>query len=129
MTAPYVAFSRFLIGLLLGGVLGLVYGFLRPLRRKKKTLPDLVFVLAAGWVYLYYGFAVCRGDLRLGYTAAPIAGAIGWDRTVGLWLRPVPEKFWEFIRKILHPLGRSFKKFWKWVKFLFASGKKWGTIK
>ena len=69
MTAPALAFRHFCTACLLGVLLGVYYGFLRPLRPRFTTLSDLLFVLGAGWVWLYLGFAVCRGDLRLGYFA------------------------------------------------------------
>jgi hypothetical protein len=129
MSTPEIAFQRFLTGLALGCLLGVVYGFLRPVRRGKAILPDLVFAFFTGWGYLYYGFAVCRGDLRMAYFAAPILGAIVWDRSIGRWLRPIYDGFWKCIGKILGPFRKIMKKTWIFVKFLFASGKKWVTIK
>ena len=129
MSTPNTAALRFLTGLVLGCVLGLVYGFLRPVRRGRAVLPDLLFAVIAVWVYLYYGFAVCRGDLRMGYFAAPIVGAIGWDSVFGRWLLPVYGGFWKIIDKVCRPMLRICKKFWFFLKFLFARGKKWGTIR
>jgi hypothetical protein len=129
MTTPEVAFWRFLTGLVLGCVLGIIYGLLRPVRRGKAIFPDLVFAFFTGWIYLYYGFALCRGDLRMGYLAAPILGAIAWDRSVGQWLRPIFDGFWRIIVKIFRPVGKILKKSRIFVKFLFASGRKWVTMK
>ena len=129
MISPDIAFRRFLTGLVLGCVLGIFYGFLRPVRRGKAVLSDLIFVLLAGWIYLYYGFAVCRGDLRMGYLAAPILGALAFDQGFGRWLRPVFDGFWRFFNAIFRPFQLLFKKIEKIIKFLFASWKKWGTIK
>lgn len=128
MSTPAVAFWRFAVGLVFGCVLGICYGFLRPTRRGRGILSDLVFVTFAGWVYLYYGFAVCRGDLRLGYSAAPVIGAIAWDRTVGWWLRPIFACFWRMVAKISRPFRKIPEKLWIFAKFLFASGKKWVTM-
>ena len=97
MTAPSVAFGRFVMGLLLGAIIGLFYGFLRPVQKGRAILADLVFIIFAGWILLYYGFAVCRGDLRMGYLFAAGVGAIGWDLTLGKWLRPVFDRFWAII--------------------------------
>ena len=66
MIAPALAAHRFLLAVLLGAVLGMVYGFLRPLRPRHKTLSDILFFPAAVWVWMYFALAVCRGDLRLG---------------------------------------------------------------
>ena len=62
MTEPTVAFGRFLTGILLGCLIGLFYGFLRPVQKGRAIFADTVFVIFAGWVLLYYGFAVCRGE-------------------------------------------------------------------
>ena len=129
MTVPAVAFHRFLTGLALGCALGILYGFLRPVRRGRAVIPDLVFAAVAGWVYLYYGFAVCRGDLRMGYMAALAVGALAWDRVFGRGLLPIYRGFWAQIGKFLRGIEKIVKKFLKIVKFFFASGKKWGTIK
>ena len=110
MMSPAIAFRRFGIGILLGVALGLLYGFLRPLRRKRNGFWDLVFVLCAGWVYLYYGFAVCRADLRMGYFFAPIAGGLGWEWSFGRYLRPFFAGFWEKTRSLARPFWKIFKK-------------------
>ena len=120
MTAPGTAFVRFFIGLALGCIIGLFYGFLRPLRKGKAVIPDLVFCLFAGWILLYYGFAVCRGDQRMGYLAAAGVGAIGWDRSFGRWLRPVFGGFWGFAAAMLRPIRKFFKKIRNFIKFFFG---------
>ena len=66
MTTPIYAFSRFAIALALGAGLGLFYGFLRPLRPRYTALSDLLFLAGLSYVWLYFNFAVCRGDIRLG---------------------------------------------------------------
>lgn len=128
MTAPQIAFRRFLTGLVLGCALGLIYGFLRPARQKKAFWADLLFGGLAVWVYAHYGFAVCRGDLRMGYFVAPIASAFLWDRSVGRWLAPIFRKLWQFFAIIGRPLEKIFIKGRDFVKFLFARWKKWGTM-
>ena len=47
MTEPTLAAKRFALGLGLGLVLGLWYGFLRPLRRRRSAPADGLFVLGA----------------------------------------------------------------------------------
>ena len=44
-----------------------------------------------------YGFAVCGGDLRMGYILPPLISAFCWDRTVNRWLQPVFAGFWHFL--------------------------------
>ena len=129
MSTPEIAFGRFATGLLLGCLLGVCYGFLRPLGRRRTFFPDLLFAAAAGWVYLYYGFAVCRGDLRMGYLAAPISGAIAWDLTMGSWLRPVFGVFWQFCGRMVRSFWICFKKIYNFIKIPLATGKKMGKIK
>lgn len=126
---PGVAFGRFLMGILCGGVVGLFYGFLRPLQKGRAILADLIFVLGAGWALLYYGFAICRGDLRLGYLAAVGVGAFLWNRIFGWWLRPIFRIFWHFMGLFTLPFRKIFKKFCDFIKFLFATGKKSVTIR
>lgn len=133
MTAPYLAAARFAIACAIGLGLGVVYSFLRPLRQKATTLGDLLFLLffAAGWVYL--GFAVCRGDLRLGYSAGLIVGIFLWEATLGRALRPVFFAFWRIIFRVLRgafrPVAGFFRFFCHFVKKRIANGKKSGTIK
>ena len=101
MTAPAVAAARFCMAGAVGAGLGCFYGFLRPLRKKSCWLPDLIFVIAAfmGWVYV--GFGICRGDLRIAYYAGMALGGFGWEMTAGRLLRPVFFGFWKGIGKIL----------------------------
>ena len=126
---PEVAFGRFLMGVLCGGVIGLIYCFLRPLQRGRAVFADLLFVLGAGWALLYYGFAICRGDLRFGYLAAVAVGIFLFNRLCGWWLRPIFRIFWYSVGLFLLPVRKIFKKTRDFIKFLFASAKKWVTIK
>ena len=132
MTGPAQDGHRFLMACLLGLGLGLVYGFLRPLRRKRPILADLLFLPVMGYAWLYLGFAVCRGDLRLGYCIGLPLGAILWELTVGRLLRPVFDLFWRVIFRICRGISRIFKKFFKkmqkFLKILFAIWKKCYTI-
>ena len=122
MIAPTLAAGRFCAACLIGMVLGLWYDFLRPLRPRLTALTDLLFLtgLWIGWLYL--GFAICRGDLRFGYTAGLGIGFIFWEKTISMVFRPIFAKFWLPAKKILHFLRKSVKK-------LFATGRKKVTIK
>lgn len=110
MMAPSVAAARFGIGLLLGAGLGVVYGFLRPLRPKFTHLADLVFVVAMFWAWLYLSFAVCQGDIRLAITGALAIGCVAWEASVGRLLRPVFRGFWKifggFFRFFTRPIEK-----------------------
>ena len=132
MTGPALDARRFGIACLMGAALGIYYGFLRPLRPKHTALSDLLFIPAAGYSWLYLGFAVCRGDIRLSYCMGLLVGATAWEMTVGRWLRPVLYGFWGALSKIFHKIFRIFEKFFKKIKkfaiFLFSKQKKWFTI-
>ncbi len=133
MTAPAQAVRWFGAALALGAVLGLLYGFLRPLRKKRSAPADLLFASALFYAWLYLSFAVCRGDIRLGCTLGLFLGTYAFDRTVGMLLRPVFAVFWkiagDLLRLITFPIRKIFEKMRKIIKIVFASLKKWGTIK
>ena len=101
MTAPGEGAVRFLWACLLGAWLGLLYGFLRPLRRRKTTLGDGLFLIALYRVWLYHSFAVCRGDIRPGNLLGLLAGGIAADLTLGRWLSPIFSVFWKFVGNFL----------------------------
>ena len=123
VNAPLLAAQRFGIACLLGCGLGLYYGILRPLRPKWTGLSDVLFLLGGFWVWIYLGFGVCQGDLRMGYTAGLFLGGIIWESTAGRWLRPVFQHFWKIIGRILGfflwPVERILKNIAKIKKFLF----------
>ena len=121
MTAPAQALRCLLWALALGAGLGVVYGFLRPMRPRLTHLADLLFVLAAFYAWLYLSFAICRGQIRLAGTFGLAAGCIAWESTLGRLLRPVFFGFWR-------PIGKIVKIFRKNAKKLFAFWKKWFTI-
>ena len=132
MTGPALDGWRFLWACGIGAILGVWYGFLRPLRPRHTVLSDLLFLPALVYGWLYLSFAICRGDIRLGYTFGLLVGALLWEWTAGRWLRPVVQGFWRLISKIWHDfLGifeKIFKKLRKNAKILFAIWKKWFTI-
>ena len=132
MTPPSLAASRFLWGLAIGAILGLLYGWLRPPRRKHPHLSDLLFMAAAFYGWLLLNFGICKGDLRPVYSLALAAGILLEEWTLGRLLRPVIAGFWKivagFFSIILLP-GKIFLKKGKlFANYLFATGKKWGTI-
>lgn len=132
MTDPKLDGWRFLCACAVGLAAGVVYGFLRPLRSRRPVLGDLLFFPVMFYAWLYVSFAICRGDIRLGYTAGLFLGALCWEMTVGKWLRPVFFWIWNIIFGILSliflPFKKFLKKFCKNVKKLFALWKKWFTI-
>lgn len=127
MTEPALAAERFGIGCLLGLGLGLWYSILRPLRRRRNGPADALFLLGAFCAWLYHGFRVCGGDLRLGYSGGLLLGAAVFDRMLGVPLEPVFAQFWSVIRKILGIVllpGRIFFRFSKKQLHLGENGLK-----
>ena len=109
MTVPALAAWRLGCSLCLGAALGLFYGFLRPVKHR---LPgDLLFLAVGFWVWLYLGFALCQGDLRLGATLGLVTGAAAWDWSFGRTLAPVFAKFWALAGKIRRFFLVPVKKF------------------
>lgn len=132
MNTPPVDAHRFGYACLLGVGLGLLYGALRPFRQRHPHWADTVFVAALFWCWLYFSFAICRGDLRLSYSSGLLLGCLLEEYTLGRLLRPVFAKIWKPIFLFFGFFFRLPKKFFKkcvfFVKFLFATGKKWVTI-
>lgn len=132
MTGPALDGWRFLCACGIGLILGMYYGFLRPLRPRHTLVSDALFVPALFFGWLYLGFAICRGDLRLGYCLGLLAGGLVWELTVGKLLRPVFRGFWKGISRIyrafLNIFRKIFEKIHKFSKNLFALWKKSYTI-
>lgn len=129
MTTPALAASRFLMALGVGAVLGLIYGFFRPLRPRLTHLCDLLFVVICFFAWIFLGFGLCQGDLRFGYTAALFLGGFGWELSFGKLLRPVWRGFWHFLGIFLLPFKKIFAFSRISAKKLFAKCKKWVTMK
>jgi hypothetical protein len=125
---PAVSAYRLLTGLLLGGVLGVVYSFLLLPGEKHRHLMDLLFSAVSVWVWLYHSFSVCCGDIRVVYLLGMLTGLLLWKATAGTWLMPVFGVFWKFIGAVLGVFLFPWKKFLYFSKILFASVEKWVTI-
>ena len=69
MTPPELAAGYLLWSAGLGLILGVVYAFLAPLRKKLLSLADGIFVLTTFCLWIYFSFAICCGSLRVGYWA------------------------------------------------------------
>lgn len=128
MNRPELAARQFALACLVGVGLGLVYGFLRPLRRKFEILGDLLFVAALFWGWLYWGFGICGGDYPgPGLLGLGLGGTV-WEATAGRLLRPAFSFFWESLGKMFQSALWPCKKILKIMKILFASVEKWVTI-
>lgn len=132
MTVPAEAVRRFGLACLIGLALGLVYGALRPLRRRHTVLADVLFVPVLFYAWLELSFRVCRGDIRLGCTAGLLLGAVAWEMTVGKLLRPVFDRMWKLLVEVfgilIGPVKNFFKKIRKFLKNILASWGKWVTM-
>ena len=110
MNAPAEVAGRFAAVCLLGLGLGAVYGFLRPPRQRHAHLADGIFLVFFTWAWLWAGFGICQGDLRLGYTMGLFLGIFAWELTAGRLLRPAIDLLWRGIWKILGFPGKVFAK-------------------
>ena len=132
MTVPAEAAHRLLWALAVGAYLGLCYDFLRPLRRRHHAPADLIFVTVALMAWVWYSFKICRGDIRLGGTVTLGLGILLWMGTLSMVVRKVFYWFWFTFFQILSvltlPFAKIFKIIAKFIKKVFASGKKRGTI-
>ena len=126
--SPALAAYRMACALALGAALGLLYGFLRPLRPRHTMLSDSLFLAVTAWVWIFLCFGICAGDIRAGYGIGLLAGGIGWDATAGRLLRPIFSQFWRILDKLSRLALVPAKKFFGFSKFLFASAGKWVTI-
>ena len=126
---PAVAAWRLGCSVILGGCLGLFYGFLRPVGRRHRLLADVIFALGTVWAWIWLCFAVCRGDIRMVYLPAMGTGFLLWERSFGQWLRPVWTGFWEGLAWVFRFFLLPWKKILEITKILFASAEKWVTIK
>jgi hypothetical protein len=102
-----------LLYFLAGGALGIFYGFLRPLRCRRSWPADLLFVTATSFAWVYLGFGVCGGDLRIGCLAGLFLGIFLLDRWPGRWLRPLFFGFWRLVAAIFGWIGRPVRNLLK----------------
>jgi hypothetical protein len=119
MTPPGIAAQRFLHSLMLGGVLGCWYGFLRPLGRMHPVLRDGLFVPGMLTAWLILGFGICEGDLRIGYLAGLLIGCAIWELTAGILLRPLFSWFWKLFGAVWGLFLWPVKKFLYFVKIFY----------
>lgn len=130
MMTPVLAARQFGWAMILGGLLAVVYSFLRPIR--PRFLADLLFLPALLWGWCILSFPICRGDIRMGITLGLAAGFFLWDKTLGRLTDRLFRWLWRGVFRILTLFCSGFRKFFKktghFRKFFLASRKKTGTI-
>jgi hypothetical protein len=129
MTAVVVSAGQFAAALLMGMGLGVVYELLRPLRPKHTACSDGLFVAAVWYAWIYLGFGICGGDIRMVQVAGLLLGALAFRLTLGKLLQRVIFAISASVRQLFGPVRRFLKKIWNFQKKIFASGKKSVKIK
>ena len=92
----------FALAIGLGGVLGLLYDFLRALRRRVPfltALADLFFLLTAFLSLVAMGLYLCGGDLRLFLLPGCAVGMAAYFFLLHRLLYPLFAVFWRMIYK------------------------------
>ena len=112
----------FLAGILLGPAVDLF----RPVHRRLPVLTQLLMAAEFFACWLWLGFGLCRGDLRLGYFSSAALGFYLWERCFGTCTAAFFAIFWH---AAAIPPKFCLKIFQKISNFLFARWKKWSTIK
>jgi hypothetical protein len=128
MTTPAVAASRLWYACLMGGVLGLCYSVLRPLRPKYTAAADLAFLAVVYRFWLELSWGICRGDFRISYLVGMAAGFFLWEAFPGKLLQGVFAGFWKVLGAFTRFLWIPGKIIFSFMKKMFASGEKWVTI-
>ena len=130
MTEPIFAAKLFLAAFGIGCLLGILYGFLRPL---PFWLRDLIWITGLFYGWIYHSFALCRGDIRMGNALGILLGTVVWELTLGRFLRPLFRLFWGIVFRILGifllPLKKFLKKAKIFINFLLSRSQKIFTIK
>ena len=94
--------------LLLGMLLGVIYGFLRPLR--PRWLGDLLFVGAMIYLWIYMCFGICDADPRFAHTALLLGGCVAWNVIFGKQTAPLFSAFWKGVSHLLKAFLLPFEK-------------------
>ena len=127
MKSPELAARQFLMACLVGAGLGLFYGFLRPVRRKHPVPGDLLFLAAAFWGWLFWGFGICRGDYPGPGLLGMGLGGVVWEISAGRLLRPVFLRFWQITDKLFQYSLWPLKKILKFLLMILYSGNPYQT--
>ena len=128
MIPPKTALLQLLLSARTGALLGILWGFLAPLGRRRQTLADSLFVLLTAAGLCWLGFGVCGGDLRVQCLGMVFFGAVLEEKTLGRLLDPAFYGFWSILARIRRAVLSFWKKFFKMTKNIFASAGKWVTI-
>jgi hypothetical protein len=95
---------------------------------RHRHLADLCTVCALFYCWIYLGFGICGGDLRMGYLCGMLLGFGVCIYTVGKWLQGLFRRFWWLLGRIFRLIYGVLQKilgiFKKIAKVLFAFHKK-----
>ena len=119
MTAPGLAFRLLAACTAAGGVMGLWYDFLTPLRPRHTVAADLAFLGMGLAVWVYTCFGICHGDLRMGYLLGAAVGGGLWRWGPGRLLRPFFHLIWRIVGGIFRRILLPVKKFLKFLNIIF----------
>ena len=109
--SPEVIWRLLLCCFLEGVLLGAAADVFRPLHRRFPRLSEglISLLLVAAW--LHSSFAICRGQLRMGFYLALLAGAGLWELLFGAAVGSFWGDFWHcavtpfrIIRKFFHKI-------------------------
>ena len=107
---PEVVWQR-LAGCFLEGVLlGAAADVFRPLHRRFPRLCELLIGLELLFAWLHSSFALCQGELRLGFYLALLLGALLWALLFGAVTGALWSSFWHFAVLPLGFLRKFFRK-------------------
>ena len=120
------------LSLALGLGLGLYYDFFRGLRRQIPRLTglcDALFSLGCLLALLAFGLYAMEGDLRPYLIIGTALAFWGYIRFLGRFFLPVFKLLWLPVGLIHRGVKKFFRFLKNFAKFLFATGKKWVTIR
>ena len=117
---PGLVWNR-LAGCFLAGVLlGPAADLFRSLHRRLPVLTQLVIGTEFFLCWLWLGFGLCRGDLRIGYLLGTAAGFCFWEWYFGTCTGAFFGKLWhaaaiplKFCLKFFHKIENSLFARWK----------------
>ena len=111
---PGLVWNRLALCFLAGVLLGPAADLFRPLHRRFPVLTQLMIGTEFFLCWLWLGFGLCRGDLRIGYLLGTAAGFFVWEWSFSTCTEAFFGKLWhaaaipmKFCLKIFHKIENS----------------------